>query len=309
VTAESLPYPLEAAVTVAVGAATDPGRKRSENQDDFLVAELGVDRQAGGTLLRPDQAARSTVYFRLGHRGALLVVADGMGGASAGGLASRLATLWIEQEFAALWALQRTPTAHAFAAALRTALERANARIFHQAAQNPECAGMGSTVTAVGLLDGYAYIGQVGDSRAYLIRNSACTQLTRDQSVVQALVEAGTMTEEDAERSESRNVILQALGTRENVKVDLTYQPLRRGDFLLLCSDGLSRMVMPGEMARVAVADPSPQSSCETLVAMANEGGGPDNVTVIIARVDGDGLHPPADGDTVGHRPFDEPGE
>jgi PPM family protein phosphatase len=307
VTADSLPFPLEAAVTVAVGAATHQGQKRSENQDDFLIAELGVDREAGGTLLRPDHAARSTAYFRLGHRGALFVVADGMGGASAGGLASRLATLWIQQEFAALWALERTPTAHAFAAALRTAIERANLRIFQQAAQNPECAGMGSTVTAVGLLDDYAYIGQVGDSRAYLIRNGGCTLLTRDQSMVQALVDAGTMTEEDAERSDRRNVILQALGTRDSVRVDLTYQLLRRGDFLLLCSDGLSRICTPGDMARIAVADPSPQASCETLIAIANEGGGPDNVTVVLARVDGEGLLPPAYGDTVGHRPFDEP--
>jgi PPM family protein phosphatase len=154
------------------------------------------------------------------------------------------------------------------------------------------------------VLDGYAYLAQVGDSRGYLVRNGTCTQLTRDQSMVQALVDAGTMTEEEAERSDRRNVILQALGTKAHVDVDLTFQALRRGDVLVLCSDGLTRVVRADEIAAHVRDVQDPQQSCDALVALANERGAPDNVTVVIARLGGDGLQPPMPDDHVGRRVY-----
>src|SRR5207245_4674508 len=105
----------------------------------------------------------------------------------------------------------------------------------------PEVRGMGTTATAVGALGDHLFLSQVGDSRAYLIRNGAAVQLTRDQSLMQRLVEAGELTEEEAARSERRNIILQALGPDPSVKVDLTYQDVRKGDILVLCSDEIGR--------------------------------------------------------------------
>ena len=165
--------------------------------------------------------------------------------------------------------------------------------------------GMGSTATVAGILDDFLYLGQVGDSRAYLIRNGSVFQLTRDQSVVQELVEAGKLTEEEAVQSRRRNMILQALGIAPSVSVDLTYQQLRRGDTLLLCSDGLSGPVQPQEMATVLEQVPDLVQACDRLVALANERGGPDNITVVLARVDGDGLEDPSPADDVSRRVFE----
>jgi PPM family protein phosphatase len=291
-----------AAVQVQVGGRSDQGRTRSENQDDFIIADLAVDA-AGGVLLKTD-APTGIEPRELGQRGLLLVVADGMGGASAGGLASRLATMWIHQEVVARWAAERAAAPDRFIGVLGAAVERANERIFQQASNDRDLGGMGSTVTVAGILDGYAYLAQVGDSRGYLVRNGTCTQLTRDQSVVQTLVDAGTMTEEEAERSDRRNIILQALGTKANVDVDLTFQALRRGDVLVLCSDGLTRVVRAEEIAAHVLHAPDPQHACDALVALANERGAPDNVTVAIARFGGDGLQPPMSDDHVGRRVY-----
>src|SRR5207247_10640938 len=134
------------------------------------------------------------------------------------------------------------------------------------------------------------FLTQGGDSRAYLIRSGEAVQLTKDQSLMQRLVEAGELTEEEAEKSERRNIILQALGPDARVKVDLTYQEVRRGDILVLCSDGLSGQVKKEEIAEIVTRERDLQTACDRLIALANERGGPDNVTVVIARFDGDGL-------------------
>src|SRR2546428_99436 len=123
---------------------------------------------------------------------------------------------------------------------------------------------------------------QVGDSRAYLIRNGQAVQLTKDQSLMQRLVEAGELTEEEAARSERRNIILQALGPDPKVKVDLTYQDVRKGDILVLCSDGLSGQVKKEEIAEAIARERDLQTACDRLIALANERGGPDNITVVI---------------------------
>src|SRR5437867_1057756 len=163
-------------------------------------------------------------------------------------------------------------------------------------------AGMGTTTTAVGILNDHVYLTQVGDSRAYLIRDGQAVQLTRDQSLMQRLVEAGELTEEEAARSERRNIILQALGPDPKVKVDLTYQEIRRGDVLVLCSDGLSGQVKKEEIAEIVNSERDLQAACDRLIALANQRGGPDNITVITARFDGEGLRSAGGEGEVGHQ-------
>src|SRR5207244_12396998 len=145
--------------------------------------------------------------------------------------------------------------------------------------QQPSVRATGTTRAAAGVLSGHLYRTQVGDSRAYLIRGGKAHQITKDQSLMQRLVEAGELTEEEAAQSERRNIILQALGPDPKVKVDLTHQELRRGDVLVLCSDGLSGQVKKEEIAKLVTTTPELTATGNKLVALANERGGPDNVT------------------------------
>jgi len=156
------------------------------------------------------------------------------------------------------------------------------------------------------VLNDHLYLTQVGDSRAYLIRGGEAHQITKDQSLMQRLVEAGELTEEEAAQSERRNIILQALGPDPKVKVDLTHQEVRRGDILVLCSDGLSGQVKKEEIAKIVTAAPDLSTACDRLIALANERGGPDNITVVIARFDGDGLRYSGSGqpEDVGHQVY-----
>ncbi len=292
-------------IQVSVFGRTDPGQVRSDNQDSFLIAELDADGTNSGVLVHPETNGPAQAgSFMLGPKGALLLVADGMGGAAAGGLASKLAVVEIYQEMISRWGADRNQTPRQFALRLREAVEQANARIHQEAKANPDFRGMGTTATLGGILDGFLYLAQVGDSRAYLVRNGEARQLTRDQSLVQELIEAGTLTEEEAERSDRRNLILQALGSAPEVKVDLTYQELRRGDTVLLCSDGLCGQVRRQEIARAVNEVPDVAALCEHLIQLANSRGGPDNITVVVARFNGAGLESPREGDPVGRQVF-----
>src|SRR6185369_13076165 len=150
--------------------------------------------------------------------------------------------------------------------------------------------GMGTTVTAAALVDQVLFLAQVGDSRGYILRGDTLVQLTRDQSLVNQLIEAGQLTEEEAETFEHNNIILQALGTSDTVQVDLTFAELRRGDLLLLCSDGLSGMVRFEDIRETLRSGAEPLEICKALTERANQAGGHDNITVIIVRFDGQGL-------------------
>jgi len=183
-------------------------------------------------------------------------------------------------------------------------VEAANGEIHAYAKAHPEVRGMGTTTTAAGVLGDRLYLTQVGDSRAYLVRDGQAVQLTKDQSLMQRLVEAGELTEEEAAQSERRNIILQALGPDAKVKVDLTHQELRRGDVLVICSDGLSGQVKKEEIAEIAAKDQAPAQACERLIALANQRGGPDNITVIVARFEGDGLRISGPHEEVGHQVY-----
>src|SRR5881394_4412297 len=283
------------AVRVEVFGKTDLGRARDHNEDRFLVADLS--RKSASLLPEVRQ-------HDIGPRGTLLVVADGMGGAAAGEVASAMATDTIYAHLMKTWNAEDEVTPQRFAYRLKEAVEVANSHIHAYAKAHPEVRGMGTTTTAVGILHDYVYLSQVGDSRAYLIRNGEAVQLTRDQSLMQRLVEAGELTEEEAARSERRNIILQALGPDARVKVDLTHQEVRKGDILVLCSDGLSGQVKKEEIAAVATRERDLQAACDRLIALANERGGPDNITVILARFDGEGLRPVEASAEVGHQVY-----
>jgi PPM family protein phosphatase len=287
-------------VVVHVFGRTDVGRTREHNEDAFVVADLTT----GNATLQPE--VRSHV---VGPRGTLFMVADGMGGAAAGEIASAMAVEVVVRDLVMRWsATDATDPAH-FVAAVRAATEHANARIHRYAGEHREYRGMGTTATIAGILGGTLYIAQVGDSRGYLVRNGVARQITKDQSLMQRLVEAGEITAEEAEVSDRRNIILQALGPEPQIRVDLTHQPVRRGDVLILCSDGLSGLVKSDEIARAVREEPELVALCKRLIDTANAAGGPDNITVIAARFDGDGLAPPADEDEVGHRVYSIPGE
>jgi protein phosphatase len=202
------------------------------------------------------------------------------------------------------WGKEENPSSQRFAFRLREAVEAANAQIHSYATKHPEMRGMGTTTTAVGVLGDQVFLTQVGDSRAYLVRNGTAYQLTKDQSLMQRLVEAGELTEEEAAQSDRRNIILQALGPDPKVKVDLTHQDLRHDDVLVICSDGLTGQVKKEEIAAIAGGERDLSVACDRLIALANERGGPDNITVIVARFDGDGLRVPDAGDTTGHQVY-----
>jgi protein phosphatase len=202
------------------------------------------------------------------------------------------------------WLGASTSDAELFVRAIKRATKTANEQINSYATSHPEYRGMGTTATIAGLLGNTLYLAQVGDSRAYLVRQGVARQITKDQSLMQKLIEAGELTEEEAEHSERRNIILQALGPDSSVKVDLTHQTVRRGDILVLCSDGLSGQVSKDEIALVVATEPHLETACELLIQRANEAGGPDNITVIVARFEGEGLQAATVEDEVGHRAF-----
>jgi protein phosphatase len=164
---------------------------------------------------------------------------------------------------------------------------------------------MGTTVTAAALVDDVLFFAQVGDSRGYILRGDTLVQVTRDQSLVNQLIEAGQLTEEEAETFEHNNIILQALGTSDTVQVDLTFAEVRRGDLLLLCSDGLSGMVRFEDIRELLKSGAEPLEICKALTERANQAGGHDNITVIIVQFDGPGLKPPeADTEPLKYRKY-----
>jgi PPM family protein phosphatase len=283
-------------ITVHVLGRTDVGRTREHNEDAFLVADLSA-----GTVSEQAEA----LTFTLGPRGALFMVADGLGGAAAGEIASGMAVDVVLQEVRRTWVSAPTADPDTFAHALKKACEAANARIYEYAMKNPDHRGLGTTATIAGLLGDTLYLVQVGDSRAYMVRGGVGQQITKDQSLMQRLIEAGELTAEEAEHSERRNIILQALGPEATVKIDLTHQPVRRGDLLVLCTDGLSGQVRKDEIARVVAEERDLSAAGQTLIDRANENGGPDNITVVVVQLEGDALRPPSEGDVVGHSVFE----
>ena len=265
--------PGEVGFKIAAYAKTDVGRVRPGNEDNFLVVNLSTADTWTPDIVHGEPEDNLTTFAQ-SHYGHLLAVSDGMGGALAGEVASRLAVECVRDR---MLELQASPTysKFPFPERLRLSIELANLYIYQMSLKRPECAGMGATFTALGLSGSNGYFAQIGDSRAYVIRTGQMQQLTRDQSLVGQLVQAGHITEEEAERHTYKNVILQALGAS------------------LLCSDGLSNKVRIDEMKRLIDDSPSLKEACESLVTLANERGGEDNITVMIAQFAGGGLPGP----------------
>jgi protein phosphatase len=272
-------------INLSVYAGTDIGMHRTGNEDAFLVADL----TSGSVGLGPEPSTQP-----MGERGSLLVVSDGMGGAAAGEVASELAVTTIRETLMDGSVVSDTDAGDR----LRTATELANERIWNEAQANPELNGMGATVTAVIVQDTAAHIAQVGDSRAYLMRGRQIKQLTKDQSFAQMLIDAGAIQPEQA-ASIPQNVIMQALGTQPVVKVAMTTVRLCRDDCLLLCSDGLSNKLGPNELKQVVEQAGDLKAACRSLIEIANDRGGEDNITVVLARFDGEGLQASSDSQTI----------
>jgi protein phosphatase len=274
------------AIKVELFARTDVGLIREHNEDNFLIADLS--RRTRG-LLETSRVAR------VGQHGLLMVVCDGMGGAAAGEIASQLAVDTLFERMCAGLSDSRPLTRNDIARRLILAVEAAGIRIFQEAKADRNRRGMGTTATAAALVDDHLFLAQVGDSRGYILRDGKLVLVTRDQSLVNQLIEAGQLTEEEAETFEHNNIIMQALGTADTVQVDLTYAKLCKGDVLLLCSDGLSGMVRGDDIRELMLSADQPIDACKALTERANQNGGHDNITVVIARFDGATLVSPGE--------------
>ena len=259
-------------MNVSAFAATDIGLVRRTNEDAFVVATLDGGRWRGAEPETFDARA-----------GVLLAVSDGMGGAKAGEVASALAIDVVRKAMVAASRADKLGTSHDRKRALVRAVERASLRI-HEAGKKPGRQGMGATLTAVLVHGKEGLIAQVGDSRAYLLRGDKLRRMTRDQSYVQMLVDAGIMTTEEAERSPRRNIIMQVMG-QKSVRAEVTELSLEKHDRLLLCTDGLTTVVDEDTLSAIARGPAPLDVVTKNLVALVRDGGAPDNVTVIAAEM------------------------
>lgn len=275
-----------------VGAKTDTGRVRRDNEDNYLILDV-----ATGRAWTAKQEERQPFRFEIGARGLVVAVADGMGGALAGDVASRMAVETVREMIAPLrdapgiCAAQKSLTE-----CLREAVIYTNLVIHHRSLDDPRCNGMGATFTGAAIESG-GQLGlvQIGDSRAYLLRGNRIKLLTRDQSLVQNLIDTGQISEEEARTHIFRNVILQALGAQSEIWPVTSRVALCSDDLLLLCSDGLSNKLEAEEMRDLLLENRDDlRAACEKLVACANERGGEDNITVVAVHLTGDDL-PAAD--------------
>ena len=246
---------------------TDVGMRREHNEDSYLVDD---DSQ-------------------------LYVVADGMGGHLGGERASKLAVVTIQasvhedRSSEVNGKVFKGPIEqHPALMMLPRAVKKACAAIFHEAQDEPELSGMGTTVTGVAFIDSFAFFGHVGDSRAYLIRDGRIEQLSDDHSLVNEQLKAGLITPEQARMSRFRHIITRSVGFEEDVAVDTMVVPIQEGDLYVLCSDGLANLVSQTEIRDVIYRN-FLRNAPRELIALANERGGDDNITVVMAYVNGAG--------------------
>lgn len=259
-------------IRIRCAGLSDVGRRRQSNEDSFVI----------------------------GAHHDLFVVADGMGGHAAGEVASRLAVESIERHISGsdphkeptLPSSYRVPPPEemalpAPARRVLNAIRLANQEIVRSVRKNRSQRGMGTTVVLAYLQGRRAYIGSVGDSRAYLARGSSLVQLTSDHTFVNEQVRAGTLSQAEARRHPARNILTRAVGSQEDVQVDVVQQDLQPGDALLLCSDGLTTMLDDPQILETLLAHAAdPERACRALIDRANERGGDDNVTVVLIRAE-----------------------
>lgn len=292
---------------VELHAKSDVGRVRRGNEDNFLLLDLSTARTWSGS----DGAENPSDMrqFAIGDQGLILVVSDGMGGALAGDVASRMA---IEAVRDVLMGEKADGAGCApdssLVDCLKHATMEANRNIHYKSLEDSRCSGMGATMTGAAIKGDKLDLVQVGDSRAYVIRGQHIRLATKDQSLVQQLVDVGQISEEEAETHMFRNVILQALGAQTELTPATARIQIRQGDTLLLCSDGLSGKLRNEEIRQiVSDAQDDLAGACKALVDEANDRGGEDNITVVLARFSGEELSE-ATGDriTIELPPLDE---
>jgi protein phosphatase len=269
------------AVVVDSYGLSDVGLVRTNNEDSFLIASPTSD------FANQNPAELNGI---IPQNGTMFIVADGLGGAQA--------VETVGRNFIDALGKQAVLDQQSLITALTETIREANELIFQQGQKNTELNGMGTTLTAATVIGSTILFAQLGDSRAYLARKGVISQMTKDQSLVAQMVASGSLTPEEAKTHPKRNVILQALGIQSQVDVAITLAELRRGDQIVLCSDGLSGKV-DAEEIKEFLEKFEPKAACQGLVRMARERGGEDNITVIVARFNGDGLSEPSPEDVT----------
>jgi protein phosphatase len=266
---------------------------RRGNEDNFLVLDLTTEQTWTGAdgAMPPEKLTR----FDLGQKGLVLVVSDGMGGALAGDVASRMAVDSVKEMLIGGEGNASCDPDLDLVECLKNATIYANLAIHHRSQEDSRCAGMGATFTGAAIRGDRLDLVQVGDSRGYIIRKDHIRLATKDQSLVQQLVDVGQISESEAETHMFRNVILQALGAQSDVTPVTGKIRLRQGDLVLLCSDGLSGKLRSDDIQQIVLNSGGDLSkACEALIDEANNRGGEDNITVVLARFQGDDLEAPA---------------
>lgn len=238
---------------------SDVGKVRELNEDSFFIEGFAEEKPFG-----------------------FCVLADGMGGHNAGEVASSMAVDIISRE---ILASEETDNNAEIARFLTAALDFANNEIYNESVTDSSKAGMGTTAVILYITGDIAYIANIGDSRAYILEDGSLRQLTVDHSVVQKLVESGSITAEDARVHPERNIITKALGTEPEENYDIFEIPIKPGDRLLLCSDGLSDMLTDNEIGEILNRNLSDEETGNILISEANEHGGNDNITVLLLTV------------------------
>lgn len=298
-------------MTIRIWGVTDVGRGRSENQDTFVVAclpspaeadrstiLLGQGSPAAGPPLDPAMgtvtAGDGGLQVTPGAGGLLLMVCDGMGGVAGGAVAAHLATSAILLALNERASTGQTPFTR-LPQDVCEAIEEANRLVHERSRARASLRGMGTTVTAAGMVGDSVHFVQVGDSRGYILRDGEAIRATRDQTMVQEMLDLGLLSPEEAARSPRRNVLAQSVGDMPTVEPVATEHHLRAGDAVLVCSDGLTEVVPDEEIVRIVSDAGSPEEAARELLRLTKDRGGPDDTTVIVARVE-PGTSPPRPG-------------
>lgn len=289
---------------IEIYATSHIGRVRKGNEDNYLLLQLS-DSTTWKSSQEPDDFTIQSHKFEIDDQGIVLAVSDGMGGALAGEVASEMAVETVKSRL-----LNEDPDAtlspetpnSALIERLYDATVYANHLIHDKGRTDPQFNGMGATFTSVGITPAAVDLLQVGDSRAYLIRNVKIYQVTKDQSLVQQLIDSGQITPEEAETHALKNVILQALGAQNEVYPVPARLIPQRNDILLLCSDGLSNKLHDEDLLRFVLSNfDDLENACKEMIKEANERGGEDNITIILAKLSGSDLMESTDDPVVIH--------
>ncbi len=253
------------ALKVRFSGETHIGMKRQHNEDSLYLPE--VER--------------------------LAIVADGMGGHASGEVASKMAVETVAEHFRntrdeaeVTWPYRLDPGDRYETTRLINGIQLANLKIYDRAQTDEKCHGMGTTIVATIFCDDHVVIGHVGDSRVYRLRDGKLLQLTEDHSLLNDYIKMKKMSEEEIGKFQHKNVIVRALGMKESVQVDVMADHFKLGDVYLMCSDGLSGMIDDGGLADVLKAEGDLDRACEALIARANQNGGVDNITCVLARLE-----------------------